>query len=459
MNVRRTLIRSSLVLASLSALYSAACTEALYPPRPAQLPGPALADPPTSRINMHLSLTESGIKQLIEATVPAGGEVPFSFLGQRKLVWKRTPAELRFNNAGGSLGIKATIQAEAQLPGASPTFTINLYAEAQPALASDYVALLQAPTVQISSDDRLLRAAEWSAGVLSSLKDQVETKLRELRIDLRPVLQASYLKLAQPVSFPVGTAKGCFRLGLQSIEAGPLVIAGGLEKDLSVQVAPSVTLPCTNEIGAAVGAQSLPPLHNVASVPTGASDVIVPIAATYEELQKAMSQAFTNGKLFFDPDMPDLYLEKPEIYASGGEVVTKVHLNGFVKKGLTLSIAGDLYMHGHPQVNDNHIEIPDLEPTIETKNALLKLKATIDGDKMRRKIREALRLDIGARLQSVRQKLANDTTVKQKVNNGPEGCVRADVGRVEVSGIFAHDAYLRLYVKANIRTAAYLPCP
>lgn len=456
MKLRRTL-SPALVLAALPLVGS--CTEALYPPRPAQLPGPALADPPTSRVNMHISLTETGLKQLVEATVPAGGDVPFSFLGQRKLVWKRTPVELRFNNAAGTLGVKATIQAEAQLPGASPTFTINLYAEAQPALASDYVALLQAPTVQVSSDDRLLRAAEWSGGVLSSLKEQVETKLRELRIDLRPILHQSYLKLAQPVKFPVGGASACFRLGFQSMEAGPLVLAGGVEKDLSVQVAPSVTLPCTNETGAAVGAQSLPPLHNVASVPTGASDVTIPVAATYDELQKAMSQAFTNGRLVFDPDFPDLYLEKPELYASGGEVVTKVHLNGFIKKGITLSLAGDIYMHGHPQVRDNHIEVPDLEPTVETKNALLKLKTSLDSDKMRRKIREALRLDIGARIQAVREKLANDTVVKQRINNGPEGCVRADVGRVEVSGIFAHDAYLRLYVKATVRTAAYLPCP
>lgn len=458
MTVRRTLNRLSFVLASLT-LLSAACTEALYPPRPAQLPGPALADPPTSRVNMHISLTETGLKQLIEATVPQGGEVPFSFLGQRKLVWKRSAVDLRFNNATGMLGVKATITAEAQLPGASPTFTINLSAEAQPALASDYVALLQAPQVAISSDDRLLRAAEWSAGVLSSLKDQVETKLRELRIDLRPILHQSYLKLAQPVTFPVGNAKACFRLGFQSMEAGPLVLAGGVEKDLSAQVAPSVTMPCTNEIGAAVGAQSLPPLHNVASVPTGSSDVIIPVAATYEELQKAMSQAFTNGKMFFDPSFPDLYLEKPEIYASGGEIVTKLHLNGFVKKGIKVSLSGDLYMHGHPQIRDNNLEVPDLEPTIETANALLKLKTALDGGNMRRKVREALRLDIGARLQAVRQKLANDTVVKQRVNNGPEGCVRADVGRVEVTGLFAHDAYMRMYVKASVRTAAYLPCP
>jgi hypothetical protein len=34
-----------------------------------------------------------------------------------------------------------------------------------------------------------------------------------------------------------------------------------------------------------------------------------------------------------------------------------------------------------------------------------------------------------------------------------------DLGRVEVSDVFAHDAYLRLYVQATASAAAYLPFP
>ena len=53
--------------------------------------------------------------------------------------------------------------------------------------------------------------------------------------------------------------------------------------DLSAVVAPSVTMPCTTEIGSSMGEQSLPPLHNVASIPSGPFEVIVPVAATYPE--------------------------------------------------------------------------------------------------------------------------------------------------------------------------------
>lgn len=434
------------------------CTEALYPPRPQLSPGPPLADPPQSRVNMHVSLTESGLRELIESTVPRQGDVPFSFLGQRKLTWTRTPVELRFNQAAGTIGVHASISGQATLPG-TPTFTIALTAEVQPALGSDYVALLQNPQVVVQSTDKLLRAAEWGAGALTTIKEEIEKRLRELRINLRPLLAENYEKLAKPFSFSVGDARACVRIGVQSIEAGPMVLSGGFEKDLSVVVAPSVTLPCTNEKGMALGAASLPPLHNVAGIPSGPFELTVPIAATYEELQKAMKQAFTNGKLFFDPGYPDLYLEKPELYASGGRIVTKLHLNGFVKKGFKVPLEGDLYLSGSPEIVDNQLMVPNLEPTVETKNALLKLKTTLDAEKMRKEIRQALRLDIGSRLQSVRDKVSKDLMVKHNVAPRLDACVKADIGRIEIAGVFAHDAYLRMYVKVSARSAAYLPCP
>ena len=410
-------------------------------------------------MTMHVSLTSTGLSRLIEATVPQTGEIPFSFLGQRKLIWKRSPIELTFDGAAGKIGVRATINGEAQLPGTSKNFSLSFSAEAQPILSSDYMAQLQAPAVVVQSDDRLLRAAEWGGNVLSELKLEIERRLRELRIDLRPMLADNYLKLAKPFSFKVGEAEACVRLGLQSIEAGPTVLAGGIEKDIGIVVAPSVTLPCTNELGMAKGAEVLPPLHNVASIPSGPFEVVVPVAATYAELQKAMSQAFTNGKLNFSKEYPELFLEKPEVYASGGQIITKLHLNGFVKKGFKLHLEGDLYMSGHPQVRDNELQVPDLEPTVQTKDALLKLKTSLDSEDIKRQAREALRLDIGERLQAVRAKVTKELVSRQKINNGPEACIHADLGRIEVNDVFAHDAYLRMYVKVAASTSAYLPCP
>ena len=111
-------------------------TEALYPPRPQVLPGPALADPPNSRVNMHISLTESGPRCHPRSHRAAGRGAVF-VSGQRKLAWKRTPVELRFNNAASTIGVKATITAQASVA-TNPTFSITLTADVQPALGSDY---------------------------------------------------------------------------------------------------------------------------------------------------------------------------------------------------------------------------------------------------------------------------------------------------------------------------------
>jgi len=215
-------------------------------------------------------------------------------------------------------------------------------------------------------------------------------------------------------------------------------------------------MPCTTTPKAP--ATGLPVLQNVSSLPSGPFTVTVPVAATYQELQRAMTQAFTGGKLFFSKDLPDLYLEKPEIYANGGEVVIKLHLDGFVKKGLTVPISGDLYLSGHPVVHDNELEFDDMVPTVETSNALLALKTKIDADAIKRQVKQALRLDISQRLLGVREKLRDSLTYNFSAAAGAGGCFKADIGRIEVTNIYAHDSYLRLYVQVQAQAGAYIPC-
>jgi len=76
-------------------------------------------------------------------------------------------------------------------------------------------------------------------------------------------------------------------------------------------------------------------------------------------------------------------------------------------------------------MRDNEASITDLEPTVETKNALLKLKTSLDTDGLRRQVREATRQDIGARLQAGRAQQCRS-------GPGPEAYVRVDLGCVEV---------------------------
>ena len=112
------------------------------------------------------------------------------------------------------------------------------------------------------------------------------------------------------------------------VEACPTVLAEGFEKDIAMVIAPSVTIPCASD----GSAQALPPLANVATIQPGPFTVSIPVAARYDELAKAMGLAFTDGKIFFSKEMPEIYLEKPEVYAAKDQLVLKLHIGGPVKK-------------------------------------------------------------------------------------------------------------------------------
>src|SRR5207237_5625876 len=180
-----------------------------------------------------------------------------------------------------------------------------------------------------------------AAGALDKIQKNVERELSDFSYDLRPLLLEVYARVDKPLMLPLGDANGCAELKVLGVEAGPTVLADGIEKDLALVVAPSVTLPCS----AAPESAPLPTLQNVAALPSGPFTVEVPIAARYEELQRAMSLAFTDGKLFFSKDAPAVYLEKPEVYASKDQLVLKLHIAGPVKRGgISATLDGDLYM-------------------------------------------------------------------------------------------------------------------
>ena len=192
--------------------------------------------------------------------------------------------------------------------------------------------------------------------------------MSDFSYDLKPTVGEVYGRIDKPVNLPLGDANGCAELRVLSVEAGPTVLADGLEKDLALVVAPQVTMPCT---AAGQDEAPLPPFANVATLQGGPFTVTVPIAARYEELAKAMSLAFTDGKLFFSKEYPALYMEKPEVYAAKDQVVLKLHIAGPVRKFIFDSnIDGDIFFTGHPVVEDNELRIPDLEPTVDTKNLL-----------------------------------------------------------------------------------------
>jgi hypothetical protein len=400
---------------------------------------------------MHVAVTAPAIAKAVSEGTPATGEGSFPLLGsERHYTWERSPFEVELSQGRVLLTTKVAAVIDLPLRPAHASFTVRVAGE--PVVSAAYAVRLQSIDVAVSSTDAGVKLADRFADVYAAIEEPLAAKLKEFSFDLRPLVAEAAARLGRPLELPVGDATACARLRVLEIEAAPTVLADGLEKDLAIIVAPSVTLPCVD--GADGDAAALPPMSNVAALTPGPFTVTVPVAARYDELTRAMAAAFTAGRFYFSTEYPDLYLEAPEVYESQGALVLKMHLRGAAHKyGIDADLDGDIYLVGHASVVDNELSVPDLEPTIETRNLLLSLKAMTDSERIRDDARKALRLDIGARLHGVTDKLGPDLTFRTA-----EGCVAGHVDRVAVTGVYAHADYLRVYVAVTGRARASAPC-
>jgi hypothetical protein len=433
------------------ALLLAGCTRfgPVYPSRPSAHPSGPVADPSPSRVNAHVAITGTGIRTSLEDIVPKTGDGSFTVLGsERPYRWERDPLDVSF--ASGRIVLKIHVKSNVVLPVSSLDLAFDITIMAEPVINTEYKLKMQSTEVAVRSDDRRLKIVDQFAGIFERVGGEIDTRLKNVSYDLRPMLEETYDRVKAPLNLPMGQASGCAELRVLGVEAAPLILADGIEKDFSLIVAPTVTIPCNPSTEVAL----LPPLANVAMVPTGPFVVTIPVAASYEELTKALGAAFTDGKLFFSSEHPKLYLEKPELYESEGSLILKLHIKGPVNKfGIDADLDGDLYLVGHPSLVDNEIRFPDLEPTIETSNFLLSLKAMTDGERIKLEARKALRIDLVERLAAVRSKLSSDLTFGTSSQ-----CFVGAVDKIELNELHAHAAYLRVNVVVTARAAASLPC-
>ena len=423
----------------------------LYPSRPSALIGAPHADPLPAKLVVHVTATADGLKQALDTRVPTSGESTFELRGTRAVGWSRGPFALRF--ADGRVELKTELTLEVELPVlGKQVVPVLVSVQGEPIITSDWKFRLQGAKSKLESKDLRLRTAQGLAGAMEKATASLEDFIEHFSWDLSPQVKQAYQRLSTPIVLAAGGADACATLKVTAIEAGPTVIAGGLEKDFALVVEPSVTLPC----GTASMSPEPPRLANVATLPSGPFTVVVPIAARYEELARAMTLAFTDGKLFFSKSFPELYLTNPEVFASqSDQLVVKLHLAGPIKAaGLSTSLDGDLYFAGHPEVIDNELRIPDLQPTVDTSSFLLALKANLDRDGIRDQARQALKLDLGERFAAVRAKLSNDVPFENGL-----GCMKTNVAKIEVTGVYPHASYLRVYVTTTAQAGIYLPCP
>ncbi|WP_257460552.1 DUF4403 family protein [Archangium lipolyticum] len=502
-------------LALLSCAGSRIEKQNLQPPPPAANGGRPVSDPPPSRIVIHATIFREALVKKMAESLPRSGEGDAQlFAGQSvHYTWQREPVSLKFDRGRVVVGVNVlgrfNMLGERELP-------ISITIAGEPVMTADFKALLQSTDVQVVASgpvDAVNRALE------AKLRGLIAQTLEDFRFDVRPLVASAFSRLARPIEIPVGDQVACAELKVTNLEASPTVLADGLEKDLGIVVLPSVTLPCTpvaslagptsNDGGTGLdggpqtastqfasytagatgtdggvpqadgGAQyatytvgptsndggtgldagtpaaqvAMPLLQNVSTLPSGPFKVVIPVAARYEELSKALESSM-NGRLHFSSSHPELYMEKPQVYPSDDTVVIRMNLGGSARVGdYSVPVGGEIFFAGHPHVIDNQLSVPDLEITPGTASELVKLKFALDYQSIREQARQALRVDVSERLAAVKDKMSTELSFSEDL-----GCVRGQVLRSEVTGVYPHPSFLRIYVQVDAQVGLYLPC-
>ncbi|HWE29666.1 MAG TPA: hypothetical protein VHB97_16770, partial [Polyangia bacterium] len=198
-------------------------TQAVYPPRPPAVPGLAVSDPAPSKVVVHATITSAGLQRALDQQIPRSGSGVFHAVGSdHRYIWSRKPVELAF--AQGRINVHAHVDATVEALGTTMDFPLDLDIAAEPVVSSDYHVRLQAPQVQVTSNDRRLRMAQSLAGALDSIRAQLETQVRTFVYDLRPIIAEMHDRIARPIDLPLGGARGCATLTVLGVEASPTVL-------------------------------------------------------------------------------------------------------------------------------------------------------------------------------------------------------------------------------------------
>ena len=437
-------------------LLLAGCAEALYPPRPPAIPGPPVADPAPSRVVVHATWASPSLKHAIDEWLPPSGEGTFQVMGSPKTYkWRRSPSELSFDR--GRLVAKAHVMGTVAIFGSNIDFPIDLTVRTEPVVTADYKARLQSVDVEVTSNDPRLKMAQGVAGALDLLRDQIANRIKDFSYDLRPLVAEALRphRRARSIcrSATRTAAPSCACLG---VEAGPTVLADGVEKDLAVVVAPSVTLPCA---APAARRRALPPLANVA---VAAARALHRDRADRRPLRGAAARdgarLHRREAVLLQGVPRALHGEARRSTRRADQLVLKLHMHGPDHKlGIDTTLDGDLYMRGHPAVVDNELRVPDLSrpsrPRASSSSSRRRSTATTSAT------RRAPRCASTSAIASRRCAASSPRSRLLAGERPGSGCLRADVSKIEVTGVHAHGNYLRLYVPRRRRPASTCPAP
>src|SRR5262245_46504772 len=199
-------------------------------PPPPPNSGRPISDPPPSRVVVHATIFREGLTRALASALPRSGDGDVDLVAGRKLhySWQREPVTLRFDR--GRIVVGVTVNARTNFMGERLIpITVTIYGE--PVVTADFKAVLQSTDVTVkatSSLDTVNRAVE------EKLHSLLTRALEEFRMDVRPLVVSAFARIAKPIELPVGDQLACVELKIVALEAGPTVLADGVEKDLGL---------------------------------------------------------------------------------------------------------------------------------------------------------------------------------------------------------------------------------
>ena len=420
------------------------CSKPIYPKVVTDYIERPIAEVPSFQYHIHMGATQDGLLSLLEQTLPKEGSFKDN---KHEYQFKRGEFLLDIKDDKIDLTAPISIHNIPVLGRAD----LNVRVQVHPFLTQEYKVVFQDLKIETELKGNSLKMLNWFVGIEKLLVSVIEEKVQKFDFSIRPIMNEHFEKHARSRNFDVGDAKGCIVYNIKRIEMDDTKYIGGIEQDMSITLAPSVTIPCA----AQEDSTDLPILHHVSSVHTGPNRIMIPIAVTYDGLREAVGTIFEEGKFFFSKAHKDLYVTEPDIFTLEDSIIIKMQLKGKLRSVFSPKIDGAIYFKGTIGISDNVLSVHDIDTYAGTGEFLLKLATDIKKKSIIQELERALEIDITQLISEPKAQYSQRYPIKDLDGLG---CVKSNIGKVAVEDIFLHKSYVRVYLSADASTDLYIPC-
>ena len=418
------------------------CAKPIFPEVSADHVEQPIAQAQPFKHHIHFGATQEGLLAVLEEQLPTEGVIKHK---KHQYQYSRGSFLLDIQDNHIRFVLPLSIQ---NIP-AWGHADVDVTVQVRPLLTQDYKFLLQDLNIDIQLKGKSLKVLNWFVGIEDFLVSFIEEEVQNADMDIRPLMSELFATYAKPLSFPVGKTEGCIAYNISRIEMDDTKYIRGIEQDMTLTLAPSVTIPCNPLVENA----SLPVLNHISAVDTGHHEMVIPIAISYEGLRKSLGRIFTDGKFFFSAEHKELYVTEPDIFTVDESLIIKMNLKGKLRSIFSPKIDGAIYFKGTIRIRDNVLTVDEIDTYADTGELLLKLATDLKKQAIILELHKALKFDITQLIAQNKERFSRPYSLL----NG-KACAKNVIEDVTIDDIFLHKSYVRAYMRGYTSTSIYVPC-